>query len=316
MDLAGFICHESTMKSFIRTTIIFSLLVSATAKPGEPYVLTGREKSIFGISQADMKAYPALYRDEDINAYYKAFKALNKLNDGRKLQRGEELMFPHTKRSQEIEAAEKAKAARAAAEAEAAAAREREKEAADNPEGSESSEDQLSVFGSDSRSRTSSADAAAAKNARTAAQRKEARQSAVYNFQRRLLPRWLQDHSSNFVENIDVLVAKARAHVDEPFAGALTLHCYPDKEIHVLEFETPEKVEQYFFLAIKGGGDSEPSLYALEKGISFFGAGDVSKLFERKPGGAFCELGGRKYDDLSGFLPELEAGPAADSAAD
>ncbi|MDF7807186.1 hypothetical protein P4E94_07040 [Pontiellaceae bacterium B12219] len=56
-----------------------SLLFSAVAKPGEPYVLTGRESSIFGIFQADMKAYPELYNGVDVNECFQAFKTLNNL---------------------------------------------------------------------------------------------------------------------------------------------------------------------------------------------------------------------------------------------
>lgn len=54
------------MKLYV-SGILFSLLFSVAAKPGESYVLTGREKSIFEIFQADLKAYRHLYEGEDIN---------------------------------------------------------------------------------------------------------------------------------------------------------------------------------------------------------------------------------------------------------
>ncbi len=49
-------------------------------------------------------------------------------------------------------------------------------------------------------------------------------------------------------------------------------------------------------------------LYSLEKGISFFGAGDESVLFEWRSGWGSSELGGRTYTDLAGFMSEIEKG--------
>jgi hypothetical protein len=270
--------------------LVLSLLLSAAAEPGETYVLTGREKSIFSIYKADMKAYPELYKDEDINVYYSNFKTLNNL-DGRKLKTGEELIFPHTKESEKIMAAAKAKAASTVKEAEAAA--------------SESQDEGLSLFGSDTRSHTPSG------IPRTEAERKNARQNAVRYYQHTLLPRLLNQNDPtvlNAIEqgNIEVLVARARGKVDELFSKALVLHRYPDKEIYILEFEQPDQVGNYFFLGIKKEAYEPPRIYALEKGLSFFGAGDPSVLFERKPGGQFTKIGGRTYNDLSSFLQEME----------
>lgn len=268
--------------------MVFSFLLSAAAKPGEAYALTGREKSIFSIFQADMKAYPDLYEGEDINAYYQAFKALNNLDGGRKLKQGEELMFPHTQKSKEIEEAEKAEAARAKAEAEAAAARARAREAvAAAEQDTHASPEEI-------------------ERANAYAERKRARQNAIYQFQHWQLPSWLEDHSTNIVESMDALVAKACEKVDEQFAEALVLHRYPDKNIHVIEFEKPDKVKNCFFLAMKREANGLPYLYALEKGIGFFGTGDVSVLFEQHPEGGFSELGGRKYNDLSSFVQDID----------
>ena len=285
---------------------MFFLLLSAAAKPGEPYVLTGREKSIFSIYQADMKAYPELYEDEDINEYYAEFKTLNNLN-GRKLVRGEKLMFPHTGKSKKIQEDEKAKAALAAEGADVAAAKARAKKAAAaNPE---KPEKQVTLFGSYSRSRPGVTNPEAERE-RAEALRKNARQQSVYYFQHILLPHWLNSHCYALLEkgSVDALAAIARARVDEDFAESLVLHRYPDKSIYILEFEKPKNVSEYFFVAIKPEKSGGPYFYALEKGISFFGTGDVSVLFEWRSGGNISNLGGRKYKDLPGFLQELEAG--------
>jgi hypothetical protein len=287
--------------------IIFSLLFSAAAKPGEPYVLTGREKSIFSIYQADMKAYRELYEGEDINEYYEEFKTLNNLLDGRMLKRGEELMFPHTRKSKEIEEAEEAKAVRAAEEAEAAAARKQAREAA--AANHEKPEEQPSLFGSDSRSRPGATNPEAERK-RAEALRKDARRKSVYNFQHTLLPDWMCNHSNEILEkgNIEALVTIAREKVDEGFAGSLVLHRYPDQSIYILEFEKPKNVSEYFFVAINTRESGGPYFYGLEKGISFFGTGEESVLFEWRPRGHVSKLGGRNYEDLSSFLQELEKG--------
>jgi len=294
------------MNIYISGIIVFSLALSAVAKPGEPYTLTGREKSIFSIYQADMKAYPELYEGEDINAYYKAFKALNNL-DGRKLKLGEELIFPHTEKSAAIEEEEIEKAAAEKARAEAAAARARAKEVAANTPQAEENDD-LSLFGSDRRS------SPANEIARAEAAKKRARQNAVYTFQHALLPDWICDPALDILENIEKgnvepLTEKALEKVDAQFAGALTLHRYPDKGIYILGFENPDKVHNCFFVAIKKKESAPPTLYFLEKGISFFGTGDVSVLIKHVPGWTSPNLGGRSYADLTSFLQEIEAGP-------
>ena len=211
-----------------------------------------------------MKAYRELYEDEDINEYYKEFKTLNNLQDGRTLNQGEELLFPHTKKSKEIE--EAAKAAKAAKSAEAL--------------------------------------------------RKEARQKAVYYFHHTLIPDWIYRHSNEIIEkgNIDALVTNAREIVDEDFAESLVLHRYPDKRIYILEFEKPQNMNEYFFVAIKMRESGGTYFYALEKGISFFGIGDVSVLFEWRSRGNVSKLGGRNYEDLSSFLQELENGRTVSSS--
>lgn len=248
-----------------------------------------------------MKAYPELYEGEDINAYYTEFKALNNLN-GRKLNRGQELKFPHTRKSKEIHDAKIAEAARAARAAKAAAKRERAAvEAAENPE--EPSEE-LSLFGSDTRSNPE------AEKRRAEARREEARHKAVHDFQHAQLPLWVYSEGFTSVENesMDALMALAREKVDASFAEALVLHRYPDKNICILEFEEPKKLGEFFFFAIKVKEDGGAYCYSLEKGISFFGVGDESILLEWRTAWNFSDLGGRTYKDLSGFLKELEAG--------
>lgn len=299
MDFGDGFRYKKRMKVYLSGLVIFSCLFSAVAKPGEPYALTGREKSIFSIYQSDMKAFPELYEGVDINAYYEEFKTLNNLGD-RKLQLGEELMFPHTKKSKKILADERAKAARAVKDAEAAAARALAKEtAAENPE---VSGEELSLFGSDTRSRPGRISSEAA--------RKSARQMAVYDFQHTFLPQWVRIQGSALLEtgSVDGLITRAKAKVDEDFAASLALHRYPDKNMCILEFEKPQNVSGCFFVAIKAEESGRLYFYALEKGISFFGAGDESVFFEWRFGGDVANLGGRDYNDLSGFLRELEAG--------
>jgi len=312
VDFGGLIRYKDKMNIYPSGIIVFSLLFSAAAKPGEPYVLTGREKSILSIYQADMKAYRELYEDEDINEYYKEFKTLNNLLDGRKLNQGEELMFPHTKKSKEIEEAEEAKAARAAKSAETAAAR---KQARGAPAANYDKQgEQLSLFGSDSPSRPRATHPEDERK-RAEALRKDARQKSVYYFQHTFLPDWIYSHSNEILEkgNVDVLVTNAREKVDEDFAESLILHRYPDKSIYILEFEKPENVNEYFFVAIKMRESGGSYFYTLEKGISFFGAGEVSVLFEWRSRRNVSKLGGRNYKDLSSFLQELEKGRPVNS---
>lgn len=302
------------MNSYLLGIFVFSLLLSATAKPGETYVLTGREKSIFSIFQADLKAYPELYKDEDFTAYYSNFKTLNNL-DERKLKKGEELMFPHTGKSKEILEAEKEKAARKVKEAEGAVAGAQRPEAAVAPR---KQDEGMSLFGYDTpRSRSRFIDPEE-ELLRAEAARKRARHQAVHYYQHTLLPRLLQQNYPavlNSIEQgtIEELVSLARKKVDEPFSKALVLHRYPEKEIYILEFEQPNNVRDCFFLGIKKEANGLPGIYMLEKGISFFGTGNISVLFKRKLGGAFTKLGDRKYNDLSSFLQEIEVGQSASS---
>lgn len=313
--------------------IIFSLILSAAAKPGEPYILTGREKSIFAIFQADLKAYPELYADEDINSYYEAFKTLNNLGE-RKLKLGEELRFPDTALSKKIREAEAAEAARAAEEAaeeaaaakaalEAAEARARAKE---NPEATPAappeteSSGEITLFGSDKRSafRQNSPKTA---TVRTEAELGEDRHEAIHYFQHTMLPFYLYDHNRSIVEDIEnndikTLTEQAQEKVDERFAKALVLHAYPEKKTYVLQFEKPAKAGEYFFFAIKREESGRLGFFSLEQGISFFGTGNVSTLHEWLSGRDFSDLGGRDYKDLPSFLKELASGPAKASDAD
>lgn len=306
-------------------SITFSLLLSAAAKPGEPYTLTGRESSVFGIFQADLKAYPELYADEDVNVYYEAFKSLNNLGE-RKLQLGEELMFPDTAISKKIREAKEAEAAREAAreaaQAEAAAARERAKEApapaTTTPKTDYSG--QVSLFGSDRpSSRTSGYLQADRERAETA--RKNARHEAIRHFQQTLLPNWMFDFTLNIVQNIEngdieTLTEQAQEKVDEPFSKALVLHTYPEQQAYVLQFEQPEKVGEYFFFAIKKEESGRLRFYSLERGITFFGTGDLSVLHEWQSARDYSDLGGRSYSDLPSFLKELKNGPSEASEAE
>ncbi|MDF7826251.1 hypothetical protein P4B35_19645 [Pontiellaceae bacterium B12227] len=296
------------MKIYLSSVFLCYLLCSAGAKPGDSYVLTGREKSVFGIYQADMKSFPELYEGVDVNAYYTEFKALNGL-DGRKLRLGEELKFPHTPKSRQIEQEKRAEAARAARAAEAATERVRAKEAAAaaNPG---KTEKEISLFGSDTRSRPG--------RISPEAERKNARQKAVYYFQRTFLPQWLRNHSNEILENgpVDGLITSARTWVDKDFAASLVLYRYPDKRIYILEFEKPKNVSEFFFVAIKADESGGSYFYYLEKGISFFGAGEESVLHEWRSGGDVSNLGGRDYTDLASFLQELEGGRPVSSNAE
>ena len=190
---------------------------------------------------------------------------------------------------------EEAKALRVAEGAEGAAANQ------DKPK------DQISVFGSTSPSQPRATNPKAERK-RAEELRKEARQNSVYYFQHTLLPGWLYNYSNEIVEkgNIDELVANAREKVDEDFAESLALHRYPDKNIYILEFEKPNNVSECFFFAIKTRESGDSCFYALEKGISIFGVGEVSALFEWRSRGNVSKLGGRDYEDLSSFLQELE----------
>jgi hypothetical protein len=308
----------------IITGLLFSLLFSAGAKPGEIYILTGREKSVFGMFQTDLKAYPALYKDTDINKYYQEFLTVNNLGE-RKLQLGEEITFPDTAISKKLREAEAAKAARTARteRTEKAAKTQRTRRATRTPSAGTGTS---TLFGSDRPSTTwvtdpeveissgeTEEERAEAKKARAEAQKKTARHEAIYYYQHYLLPSLLYDDNRNLIEflekgNIDELVAQAQAKVDEPFAKALVLHAYPEKGIYVLEFEPPKKGGDYFFVALKKGASGRFNIYALERGISFFGVGDKGVLSEWGPAGDLSDLGGRNYNDLSSLLQELEAG--------
>jgi hypothetical protein len=294
------------MKFYV-LVISISQLFSAAAKPGEPYVLTGRESSVFGIFQADLKAYPELYEGEDVNEYYQAFKTLNNLGE-RKLQLGEALQFPDTAVSKQIREAEIAAAEKAAQKVEAAETMVSAYEVDAVP--AEESSDGLSLFGSDRRSSPT-----VSSPVDEATRLKNARYEAVHYFQHTLLPNWIHDYNRNIVENIEngniaELAAQAQLQVDEDFAETLVLHPYPDKKIYVLEFEAPQKVGDYFFAAVIKNEYDGFSFYSLEKGLSFFGAGDDSVLVEWEDAGDFSNLGGRKYKDLFSFVQELEAGPS------
>lgn len=268
--------------------------LSVSAEPGGSYTLTGREKSIFGIFQADMKAYPELYKGADVNACYAAFKTLNDLDGGRKLQRGETLQFPHTAQSRAKAEAAQAAAEQAERKAERAAAR---PAAAPAPAAADRGE----LFGAD---RRGAHDAAL--------KRKNARRQAVLSFQLNRLPRKLFSLEPPEIddETLGELVTAARSRVDEAFAEALKLHRYPEKGIWILEFEPPEQKSGLFFFAAKIDSDGAVWFYSLEKGLSVFGAGHESKLTEWKSEWNTVDLGGRPYSSLSDFLAELDRGPA------
>ncbi|MDF7809548.1 hypothetical protein P4E94_19075, partial [Pontiellaceae bacterium B12219] len=223
----------------------------------------------------------------------------------RKLKVGEELQFPDTEISKKLREVERIKAQELAAAEEAGAPAD---ELAATT--SEASEDGLSLFGADRRSAAQPSDPEA-----EAERQKNARFKAVHYFQHTLLPNWIHDYRRNIVENmengnIDVLVTQAQMQVDEGFANRLVLHPFPEKEIYVLEFEAPEKVGDYFFAAVLKNEYGGFSFFSLEKGLSFFGAGDESILYEWDGPGDFSDLGGRKYSDLASFIQELETGPA------
>jgi hypothetical protein len=239
----------------------------------------------------------------DVNEYYQEFKTLNNLGD-RKLKLGEELHFPDTEISKKLREAERAKAEELAAASQASART--EELAATAPE---ESEEELSLFGTDHRSAAVVSDPVDEET-----RRKNARREAVHYFQHMLLPNWIHDYKRNIVENmengnIDVLVTQAQLQVDEGFAQMLVLHPYPEKEIYVLGFEAPEKVGDFYFAAVLKNEYGGFNFYTLEKGLSFFGAGNESVLYEWDGAGDFSDLGGRKYKDQYSFIQELEAGP-------
>ncbi len=279
------------MKNIFTGLLLFSLGLSASAEPGGAYTLTGSEKSIFGIFQADMKAYPELYEGADVNACYKEFRRINDLNGGRKLKRGETLQFPHTAKSRAQAAAEKA-----AAEKEARAG-----QAASQPDSASEAADSSGLFGADRRG----ADDAALNQER-------ARRQAVLDYQQNRLPRKIfsLDVPEINDETLEELIRAARGRVDDAFADALQLHRYPEKGIWILEFEPPAQPSGLFFFAAKTEADGTVSFYSLEKGLSIFGAGKGAKLIQWTSEWDTDALGGRDYQDCASFLAELERGPA------
>lgn len=263
--------------------LFLSLPFAALAKPGETYVLTGREKSIFGIFQADLKAYPELYEGVDVNAYYRAFKDANNL-DNRKLKIGEELTFPHTPASQ--------KAADERAEAASTAAPTNDTSYALNAEPApELTEDE--------------------RLAAEEKQRVRVRQEGVLYYQTSVLPHWVFEQGNTLWSRLErgdtsVLVQQAEQCVDETFAGAMKFHAYPAKKLYVIEFETPKRGSECFFVAIKKEGVlNSLNYYTLEKGISIFGVGEDSVLSMIESTGERVKLGGREYTDLDSFLNEF-----------
>lgn len=84
--------------------VMISSILSAESKPGEVYTLTGQEKSIDKIVEADMENYPELYKGETYRVYVLRFKRENKIGK-RKLAIGDELVFPETKSSIKAKAA-------------------------------------------------------------------------------------------------------------------------------------------------------------------------------------------------------------------
>jgi len=294
------------MKSILSSLILFSFMLSVSAKPGGTYALTGKESSIFGIFQADMKAFPELYEGEDVNEYYSRFKAVNDLEGDRKLQLGEELKFPHTDKSKEIAEAElvaaEEKARKEARIAARKAARLAEQEAqARRPSDNESSTNQTDsgygeLFGSDM---------PGAYEAELKQQR--ARTRAVNRFEQSWLPGWLFSRKIAQLtdEHMAELVQVAAGEVDERFAQAMKLHCFPDQKICIIEFETPAGQEEYFFFAIMESESGSVDYYALEKGLSFFGAGQESKLVKWRSVWSATDVGARDYSDLKSFMSDI-----------
>ena len=87
------------MKRILLVTLIAAISIHTSfAEPGKSYILTGKEKSIEEIVQADMEKYPDLYKGESLKFYITKFKQNNNLGK-RKLAPGDELFFPETKAS-------------------------------------------------------------------------------------------------------------------------------------------------------------------------------------------------------------------------
>jgi len=81
------------------TVCVCALVVMAAfqlcAKPGETYILTGKERGVDEVVKADMQQYPESYTGETFSSYFRKFKSENKI--GRKRYKpGDELFFPHT----------------------------------------------------------------------------------------------------------------------------------------------------------------------------------------------------------------------------
>lgn len=89
-------------------------IINAEAEPGGTYTLTGNEKSLTEVIQADMQNHVELYKGESLSSYTKKFKKENQIGK-RKLNPGDELVFPETMASLK---AKKAGAAQSAAYAE------------------------------------------------------------------------------------------------------------------------------------------------------------------------------------------------------
>ncbi len=277
--------------------LFVTAVLSAGARPGGTYKTTGRETSIFGIFQTDMKACPELYEGADVNACYKEFKELNDLAGGRKLRLGEELQFPHTPKSREMEEAERVAAERAARKAEQIAAQETAGAAGDETAPATGGGE---LFGADRRG-AYEADL----------RREQARKNAVARFQEQSLNAWMfgQDGSSVQANGIDELIALARGRVDDAYAESIRLHRYPEKHLCVIEFEPPRQQGGYFFFALMTAEHEAPRFYSLEKGLTFFGAGEQSILKAWSSAAECTELGDREYTDLAGFVNDLQAGP-------
>lgn len=85
------------MNKKILTTglVIVVPIFNVWAEPGGTYTLTGKEKGIAEIIEADMAQYPELYQGESLNGYISRFKRENKIGK-RKISPGDQLLFPET----------------------------------------------------------------------------------------------------------------------------------------------------------------------------------------------------------------------------
>ncbi len=83
------------MRVLIIQVVFVTSLLSTSAEPGGTYTLTGEEKGIEEIIQADMAQYPDLYRGVNTHSYILEFKKKNEIGK-RRFSPGDMLYFPET----------------------------------------------------------------------------------------------------------------------------------------------------------------------------------------------------------------------------